>query len=129
MCRLHSLQVLANAIILRSESRGTHTHILLYPIGDSPILEDQVPVSISPRNRVTPLYHQAVGSLLLPPTSRRAAVEVFDPASTREISTAQIDLELELELLYDWRFTAKHFVLAPRPLRFTARFFSTEDLQ
>jgi hypothetical protein len=40
-------------------------------------------------------------------------VEVFEPASTRN--------ESESELLYDWRFTAKQFVLAPSPLRLTAR--------
>jgi hypothetical protein len=30
-------------------------------------------------------------------------------------------LESESELLYDWRFTANQFVLAPSPLRLTAR--------
>jgi hypothetical protein len=29
----------------------------------------------------------------------------------------------ELQLLYDWRFTANQFILAPSPLRITARFF------
>jgi hypothetical protein len=31
--------------------------------------------------------------------------------------------ESESELLYDWRFTANQFVLAPSPLRLTARIF------
>jgi hypothetical protein len=31
--------------------------------------------------------------------------------------------ESESELLYDWRFTANHFVLAPSPLRITTRDF------
>jgi hypothetical protein len=35
------------------------------------------------------------------PTTRRATVEVFDPAST---------WESESELLYDWRFTANQFI-------------------
>jgi hypothetical protein len=35
--------VLANAVILGSESRGTHDHILLYQIWDSPNLEGQNP--------------------------------------------------------------------------------------
>jgi hypothetical protein len=44
--------VFASAVILRSESRGDHDHILLSQIWDSPNLENQVPVFISPRNRV-----------------------------------------------------------------------------
>jgi hypothetical protein len=39
VCRLQLLLVLASAIILRSESRGTHDHILLSQIGDSLNLE------------------------------------------------------------------------------------------
>jgi hypothetical protein len=57
--------VLASAIILRSEWRGTHDHILLSQIRDSPNLEDQIPVFISPRNRVAQLYSQALGSLFV----------------------------------------------------------------
>jgi hypothetical protein len=51
--------------ILGSESRGTHNHILLSQIRDSPHLEGQVPVFISPRNRVAQLYPQAPGSLFV----------------------------------------------------------------
>jgi hypothetical protein len=54
---------LASAVILRSECRGTHDHILLSQIRDSPNLEGQVPVFISQRNRVVQLYPQALGSL------------------------------------------------------------------
>jgi hypothetical protein len=56
VCRLQLLLVLASAVILRSDSRGTHDHILLSQIRDSPNLEGQVPVCISPRNRVARLY-------------------------------------------------------------------------
>jgi hypothetical protein len=49
VCRLKSLLVLASAVILGSESRGTHDHILPSQIRDSPNLEDQVLVFISPR--------------------------------------------------------------------------------
>jgi hypothetical protein len=52
VCRLQLLLVLVSTVILRSESRGTHDHILLSQIWDSPNLEGQVPVFISPRNRV-----------------------------------------------------------------------------
>jgi hypothetical protein len=36
----------------------------------------------------------------------------------------QLNYSSESELLYDWRFTANHFVLAPSPLRLTAINFS-----
>jgi hypothetical protein len=45
---LQLLLVLASSVILRSESRWTHDHILLPQIRDSPNLEGQVPVFISP---------------------------------------------------------------------------------
>jgi hypothetical protein len=65
VCRLQLLLVLASAVILRSEFRGTHDHILLSQIRDSPNLEGQVPVFISPTNRVVRLYPQAMGSLFV----------------------------------------------------------------
>jgi hypothetical protein len=52
VCRLQLLPVLASAVILGSESRRTHDHILLSQIRDSPNLVGQVPTFISPRNRV-----------------------------------------------------------------------------
>jgi hypothetical protein len=54
--RLQLLLVLASAVILMSESRGIHDHILLSQIRGSPNLEGQVRVFISPRNRVARLY-------------------------------------------------------------------------
>jgi hypothetical protein len=57
VCRLKLLLALARAVILGSESRGTRDHILL---SDSRL------------------------SFSSPPTTRRATVEVFDPASTRD---------------------------------------------
>jgi hypothetical protein len=41
------------------------------------ILEDQVPLFMSPSDRVAQLYPQAPGTLLSPSTTRRAAVGVF----------------------------------------------------
>jgi hypothetical protein len=61
--RLQLLLVLASEVILGSESRGTRDHILLSQIRDSPKLKGQVPVCIFPRNRVTRLYPQALGSI------------------------------------------------------------------
>jgi hypothetical protein len=62
---LQLLLALASAVILRSESCGTHDHISLSQIRDFPNLEGQVPVFISPRNRVAQLYPQALGSLFV----------------------------------------------------------------
>jgi hypothetical protein len=62
---LQFLLVLASAIILESESRGTHDHIFLSQIRDFLKLEGQVHVFMSPRNRVAQLYPQALGSLFV----------------------------------------------------------------
>jgi hypothetical protein len=62
---LRLLLVLASAVILRFESCRTHDHILLSKIRDSPNLEAQVTVFISPRNRVARLYPQALSSFFV----------------------------------------------------------------
>jgi hypothetical protein len=53
------LLAIASAITLGSESPWTHDHILLSQFRNSPNQEDQVPVFISPRNRVAQLNPQA----------------------------------------------------------------------
>jgi hypothetical protein len=45
--------------------RGLNEHILLSQIRDSPNLGGQVPVFISPRNRVSQLHPQVLGSLFV----------------------------------------------------------------
>jgi hypothetical protein len=50
------LLVFASAVILGSESRGTHDHMLLSQIRVSPNLEGQVTIFTSPRDRVAQLY-------------------------------------------------------------------------
>jgi hypothetical protein len=62
-----TITCLASAVNLRSDSRGTHDHILLSQIRVSPNLEGQVPVCtrITPRNRVAQLYLQALGFLFV----------------------------------------------------------------
>jgi hypothetical protein len=65
VCPLQLLLVLASAVILMSEPRGSHDHILLSQIRDSPNLEDLVPIFISPRNKVARLYPEALGSLFI----------------------------------------------------------------
>jgi hypothetical protein len=59
------LLAFASAVILGSESRGSHDHILLSQIRDFPNLKDQVPIFITPRNRVEQLYPQALGSIFV----------------------------------------------------------------
>jgi hypothetical protein len=56
---------LVSAVILGSESHMTQDHTLLSQIWDCPNLEDQVPIFIFQRNRVTWLYPQALGSFFL----------------------------------------------------------------
>jgi hypothetical protein len=122
VCLLLLLLILSSAAILRFVSCGTYDHILLSQIGDSPNLESQVPVFVSPRKRVARLYPQALDSLSLPPTTRRATMDVFEPAPTRDAQD-RTQLKSKSKLLYDWRFTANQFVLASSPLRPTIRHF------
>jgi hypothetical protein len=82
VCCLQLLLVLASAVTLGSESHRTRDHILLSQIQDSPDLEGQVPVFVSPGTGwpvYTPRHWVPFSS---PPAIRRATVEVFDPAST-----------------------------------------------
>jgi hypothetical protein len=65
VCHLQLLLVLVRVVILRSESRGTHDHLLLTQIRDSLNLEGQVPVFIAASNRVARVYLQALGSLFV----------------------------------------------------------------
>jgi hypothetical protein len=55
VCPLQLLLTLASAVILGSESRESSDYILLSQIRESPNLEGQVDVFISPRNRVDKL--------------------------------------------------------------------------
>jgi hypothetical protein len=55
VCHLQLLLALANTFILGSETRGTHDYILLSQIRDSPNMEGQIPVFISPLSRVAQL--------------------------------------------------------------------------
>jgi hypothetical protein len=121
VCRLQLMLALSSAIILSSDSRGTHDHILLSQIRDSPYLEDQVPVFISPRNRVAQLYLQALGSIFVACTTHRATVEVFDPASTRATdweSQSYITAGGSPPISSSWRREAHpHYTLWPRRWR------------
>jgi hypothetical protein len=65
VCRFQLLLDLVSEVILRSESRGTHDHILLSQIRDSPNLEEQVPAFLSLRKRDARIYPQVLGPLFV----------------------------------------------------------------
>jgi hypothetical protein len=89
VCCLEFLVVLVSVVILRSESRGTHDHILLSQIRDSDTLPSWRASSpyLYPPGTGWPIYtsrHWVPFSL--PPTTRRATVEVYEPTSIRSLS-------------------------------------------
>jgi hypothetical protein len=70
VCYLQLLLILVSAVVLDSESRWIDSHILLSQIRDSPSVEGQVPVFISPRKGVAQLCPQALGYLFVASCSR-----------------------------------------------------------
>jgi hypothetical protein len=74
VCSLQLLLGLSSAFFLGSGSRWTHDHILLPQFLDYPNLESQVPVFISPRNKVSQLYPQALGYIKIKFLSRRKRI-------------------------------------------------------
>jgi hypothetical protein len=99
-------------------------------IWDSPNLEGQVPVFISPRNKVAQLYPWALGSLYVvsydsPLTTRRATVEVFQPSPYLEglvpvyiafrNRMVQSKVKSVSKSRYDWR-PVNQYVPVPSPL-------------
>jgi hypothetical protein len=80
VCRLQLLLVLASAVIVGSESHGTHDHILCLRF-ETPNMEGQVPVFISSRNRVAQLCPHPLGSLFVASYDSQKG---FEPASTRD---------------------------------------------
>jgi hypothetical protein len=56
VCSLQLLLGLASTVFHGSDSRGTHVQVLRFQTWYTPSLESQVPVFISPRNRVAQLY-------------------------------------------------------------------------
>jgi hypothetical protein len=69
--------------------RETRDQILVSPIRDSPNLEGQVPVFISPRNRVARLYPQALGSLFVS-SDERMGLSFTIAAGPRQHSHSQV---------------------------------------
>jgi hypothetical protein len=82
VCNLLLLLVLSSTVPPGLSPTGLKTIFYCPNSWDSPNLEGQVPVFISPRNRVAQIYPRALGSLSLPLTTRRVMVELFYPTST-----------------------------------------------
>jgi hypothetical protein len=94
---VYHLQLLlspASTVILRSESHGTHDPALLSQIQDLLF--------------ITSCNLQVYSGWIWP----HLHTEKWQPL---------LESESESELLYDWLFTANQFILAPSPLRLTAR--------
>jgi hypothetical protein len=77
------LLALASTVTFCSESNGTHDQILLSQIRDSPNLEGQIPVFISPGTGWPSYTTRHWVTFSSPPTTLRATEEVLEPASTR----------------------------------------------
>jgi hypothetical protein len=97
---------LTSAVILGSESCGTHDHILLSQTRDSPNMEGQVPI----------LYHQELGGPIITPGTAFPFRRLLRLAGLRwRYSTPPphgVLIVAKSKLLYDWRFITNQFVLA-----------------
>jgi hypothetical protein len=81
VCCLQLLLALTSAVILRSESRRTHDHILLSYIRVSPNLEASSPYLYPPGTGWPSHIPRHWAPFPSPFTTRMATVEVFDPAT------------------------------------------------
>jgi hypothetical protein len=84
VCRLELLLVLASAVILRFESRGTHDYTLLSQIRVSARWRATSPYLCPPRTGWPGYIPRHWVPFSSPPTTRRVTAEVFDPATTRD---------------------------------------------
>jgi hypothetical protein len=78
------LLFLASAVILRSESRETHGHILLSQIRDSPQPGGPGPRIYIPKNQGGPVIPKALGSLFVTSYDSEDYGGGIDPAFTRD---------------------------------------------
>jgi hypothetical protein len=90
VCRVQLLLVLASTPILGSECRGTHDHVFLSQIRAPATWKARLPYLYPPGTgwpSDTPRQWVPFSS---PPTTRRATVEVFDTASTRDMNCSSV---------------------------------------
>jgi hypothetical protein len=115
LCRLQLLLVLASAVILRSDSRGTHDHILLSQIRDTPNLEGRSPYLYPPGTGWHGYIPRKYVPFSSPPTTGNDTVEVFDPTSIRDsklipVITPQHGPCRKDRLLYSNHFCGNMFI-------------------
>jgi hypothetical protein len=96
VCRLQFLLAFASAVILKSEPRRTHDHILLSHIRDSPQPGgpgSRIYIPQEENGPVIPPGHWVPYSL--PPTTRRDRVGLFNPTSTVPLQLTDSQLKID----------------------------------
>jgi hypothetical protein len=81
ICHLQLVLVLGNTVILGYQSCGTHDHILLSWIRNTPNLVSKVPVFISPGTGWPSYNPRHWVPFSSPPTTRGDTVEVLEPTT------------------------------------------------
>jgi hypothetical protein len=87
VCRLQLLLFLTSAVILSSESRGTHDQILQSQIRDCRTWIASFPYLYPPGTGWPGYTTRHWVPMSSPPKTHRATVEVFDSATTRDTTT------------------------------------------
>jgi hypothetical protein len=96
VCNLQLLLGLARAVILDSESRGTHDHILRLRFETPSTWRPRSPYLYHPGTR-WPSYAPRYWVLFSSPlTTRKATVEVFEHASTRATDKVKVKIKVTL---------------------------------
>jgi hypothetical protein len=101
---------------------GSSPAWLYFPVSDSRLPQPGGPglsVFMSPSDRVPSYTPRHLVPFSSPPTTRRATMEVLEPASTRGSGRTESESESESELLHVWWFTVNQFVLASSPSTLT----------
>jgi hypothetical protein len=102
-----------------------HDHILLSQVSDSPNLVGQVPVFISPRNRVVQLYPQALGSIFIASHDSQGCggdmrIHFHFGDSTDRVESSRV-------LCYDRRSVGQSVLVSSTHLGLTTRFLLLLD--
>jgi hypothetical protein len=114
VCILQLLLALDIAVILGSDSCGTHDHILLSQIRHSPTWGPGPGIDVP----------QDPGDPIIPHTLCSHFRRLLRLAGIWLKYSNPLPCEQsKSKLFYDWRFTANNFLLAPSSSRLTTRFF------
>jgi hypothetical protein len=104
-CRLQLLLVLASAVILGSQSRGSQDHILLSQIRDSPTLEVQVP-DLYPPGAGWPAGQWNITALILyfSMYSRCYAIGEYTVTVSEQRLRKHVPAETNTQVTIDWQW-------------------------